>query len=336
MTYYIRIRGKAFGPFDEKQLLSMKDQRKLNRVSEVSQDKIVWQTASELKFLFPESEPQPQPEPQQQQQQPVQQPTRPTRPTPISVPLAANPNPKSSRTKWRIVAISAILLLITGTIGLVFVIKNTSTATSDESPSQASQEKQQASEQTKPEQKEPETKNTEEIVELVEQSVARIEGQYGGGTGFLIRPAVLVTNRHVIDEEFLELTKIYFPSADSYQKGPYATKLLYIDPEFDIAFLSVETKLPPLQMAKDHQFKRGQEILAIGSPSGLENAVNIGVLSSQKEFDGQQYYQLGISINPGNSGGPVISRNANVIGIATLKSSVQEGIAYCIPCAEIL
>ncbi|MDR1963108.1 MAG: hypothetical protein LBQ50_04970 [Planctomycetaceae bacterium] len=59
MQYYIRFRGKAFGPFGEKQLLLMKAQRKLSRTSEVSEDKIVWQSASELNFLFPEPLPEP-------------------------------------------------------------------------------------------------------------------------------------------------------------------------------------------------------------------------------------------------------------------------------------
>ena len=177
---------------------------------------------------------------------------------------------------------------------------------------------------------------TEEIVEKVEQSIARIEGQYSSGTGFLIRPRILATNYHVISKEFLERAKIVFPSVSEKQKGPFNAKLLYADADRDIAFLGVESTLPVLSLAKEHQFKRGQDIIVVGSPGELENAVNIGVLSSEKEIDNQKYYQLGISINPGNSGGPVMNRNGSVIGIATLKSTEQEGIAYCIPVAHVL
>lgn len=55
MTYFIRIRGKAFGPFDEEQLLNMKSQGKLSKIAEVSENKTDWQPAESLEFLFPKT-----------------------------------------------------------------------------------------------------------------------------------------------------------------------------------------------------------------------------------------------------------------------------------------
>jgi len=176
---------------------------------------------------------------------------------------------------------------------------------------------------------------TEEIIELVEQSVARIEGPKSSGSGFLIQPQILATNYHVIDDMMTEQIQIQFPSAEGIAKGPFNAELLYADPGRDIALLRVETTLPPLPLAENHQFRRGQDIIAIGSPGKLENAVNIGVLSSERVIEGHQFYQLGIAINSGNSGGPIIDRQGNVIGIATLKSANQESIAYCIPLADV-
>ena len=176
---------------------------------------------------------------------------------------------------------------------------------------------------------------TEEIIELVEQSVARIEGPISSGSGFLIRPKILSTNYHVIDDMFIEQVKIFFPSADGSTRGPFGAELLYANPGRDIALLRVETNLPALSLAENHEFRRGQDIIAIGSPGNLENAVNIGVLSSERVIDSHTYYQLGISINSGNSGGPIIDRQGNVIGIATLKAAKQEGIAYCIQLADV-
>jgi len=54
MTYFIRIRGKAFGPFDEEQLLNMKSQGKLGKTTEVSENKTDWQPAETLDFLYPQ------------------------------------------------------------------------------------------------------------------------------------------------------------------------------------------------------------------------------------------------------------------------------------------
>ncbi|MDR2170303.1 MAG: GYF domain-containing protein [Planctomycetaceae bacterium] len=52
MAYYIRIHGKAFGPFDESELQEMKSKGKLNRNSEISVNKVDWQQALEFNFLF--------------------------------------------------------------------------------------------------------------------------------------------------------------------------------------------------------------------------------------------------------------------------------------------
>ncbi len=53
MPYFINIRGKAFGPFDEAALANMKTQGKLSRATEVSENKVDWFPAESLDFLFP-------------------------------------------------------------------------------------------------------------------------------------------------------------------------------------------------------------------------------------------------------------------------------------------
>ena len=58
MSYFIRIRGKVFGPFDDTQLATMKTNGKLGRNTEVSDNKVDWQPAeSVLSDLFPPSTP---------------------------------------------------------------------------------------------------------------------------------------------------------------------------------------------------------------------------------------------------------------------------------------
>jgi len=184
---------------------------------------------------------------------------------------------------------------------------------------------------------------TAQVVAKVEHAIARIEGPGGSGSGFLIRPGILVTNHHVITDarDRLNISQINnnfkarFPSAPEGKQGPYSVRFFTTDEDRDLAFLRVETDLSPISLAEDHQFTRGQDIIVIGSPGDLENAVNIGVLSSVSEIGGQTYYQLGIAVNPGNSGGPVIDREGNVIGVVTLKSRIQESVAYCVPIADV-
>jgi S1-C subfamily serine protease len=107
----------------------------------------------------------------------------------------------------------------------------------------------------------------------------------------------------------------------------------------DLAFLRVRTDVPPLRLAERHEFKRGQSITVIGSPGVgplvMENAVTQGVLSTQTQIEGQDYYQSSISINPGNSGGPVFDKFGEVIGVVRLKATQQEGIAFCVPLKDL-
>jgi S1-C subfamily serine protease len=180
----------------------------------------------------------------------------------------------------------------------------------------------------------------EEICEVRAKSVALIRAHKSSGTGFLVRPNILATNAHVIELSLEPGLKLYFPTAGEAGKKPLSAKLLYFDHKRDLAFLKISSKLEPLEINETYKFKGGQRVTVIGNPSVgeliLRNAVSSGLMSSETELRGKDYYQLSISVNPGNSGGPVFDSKGLVIGIVTLKASQQEGIALCIPAQDIL
>ncbi len=183
--------------------------------------------------------------------------------------------------------------------------------------------------------------STEEIVARTEPSVALIKGSTGSGTGFIVRPGIVVTNKHVVENEILNTLTVHFPSAEVAQQGPFRPTLLYESPDRDIAFLAIDSTLPPLPVAESYVFRRGQEVIVIGSPglgdqTVLQNAISRGVMSTKTTFDGKEFYQLGISINPGNSGGPAIDMTGKVVGVVTLKASKKEGLGFCIPPDQLL
>lgn len=351
MSYFIRLRDKIYGPFDEARLKKMRDTGKIGRTTDISEDGIVWQPAGASGILYPSTRPSTpsavvvEPEPWfysvdgSEGYGPVSESViveslrsgrlgqgsyvwregeraRPLRSVPeFSVFFPDRAAPSSMSNPVLLFGIVAVSFLAMACIVVGIMLVRGGSSTSGPSVSSSS--------------------STEKIIEKAEPSVARIQGEHGSGTGFLIQPGILATNQHVIDGELIERVKIHFPSVSDHRKGPYDTKLLYYDADRDIAFLEIKSALPSLSLVENHRFKRGQDIIAIGSPGALENAVNIGVLSSEVVIDDQDYYQLGISINPGNSGGPVLDRRGRVIGIATLKSGIQEGIAFCIPAADI-
>jgi S1-C subfamily serine protease len=180
--------------------------------------------------------------------------------------------------------------------------------------------------------------NMEKIVARAEPSVAFIKGRFSSGTGFVFRPGVIATNKHVISMELIDHLQIRFPSAKD--SGPFSAELIYEDPDRDLAFLSVRSKAAALSVARQHAFRRGEEVIVIGNPGVtdevvLKNAVSRGVVSTETTINGHDYYQLGISINGGNSGGPVLNSTGQVIGIVTLKASEKEGIGFCIPLNDL-
>jgi S1-C subfamily serine protease len=182
--------------------------------------------------------------------------------------------------------------------------------------------------------------STAQIVARCEPSVALVKGKASSGTGFLIRRGLVATNAHVIDHEFLSDLEVRFPSAPAGLKGPSRAELLYEDKRRDLAFLAVESGLRPLDIAPTYRFVKGEDIIVIGNPGlgdeiVLENAISRGVMSSKAVLEGLNYLQLSIAINPGNSGGPVFDSAGRVIGVATLKSTKAEALAFCIPIKDV-
>ena len=53
--YYVRIRGKVFGPLEEKQIVDMVRQGKLGRMNEISNDSRQWVRADEFEQFFPKA-----------------------------------------------------------------------------------------------------------------------------------------------------------------------------------------------------------------------------------------------------------------------------------------
>jgi S1-C subfamily serine protease len=165
------------------------------------------------------------------------------------------------------------------------------------------------------------------VIERAKQSVALIKGKNGSGSGFVVRPTIVATNSHVINEEYIENLSIQFLSADRPDAPEFKVKLLYEDRRRDLALLLVESTIPkPLPLAQIKELPTGLPIVAIGNPSKLTkkwaiqeiNRVSEGTVDSLVSWDRQPFYHLKADIAPGNSGGPVLdARTGDVIGVVT-------------------
>jgi len=179
-------------------------------------------------------------------------------------------------------------------------------------------------------------------------SVVNIQNnqEVGSGSGFFYKAdsqnAFLMTNHHVIAGA--NSIKIILNNGDV-----VAGKVIGSDSKTDIAVISIEisnnTKI--IQLGDDTELQIGEEVLAIGSPLGIEfsGTATQGIISGTKRSIGldstgdgrtdsyMRVLQTDAAINPGNSGGPLFNTQGKVIGVNSAKISDRsvEGIAFAIP-----
>jgi S1-C subfamily serine protease len=158
------------------------------------------------------------------------------------------------------------------------------------------------------------------------------------GSGFFIDPrGYLITNYHVIasevDPEYEGYSRLYIRLPGKYDEKIPA-KVIGYDRLFDIALLKVPIEPPfvfPFTGKKD--LKPGTDILAIGSPVGLDMTITSGIISAV----GRRFLQIGdalqvdVPVNPGSSGGPLVTRSGLLVGVIFAGLPQFQGINFAIP-----
>ncbi len=153
----------------------------------------------------------------------------------------------------------------------------------------------------------------EDLVREVLPAVVVLETTVGSGSGFFVRPGLLITNRHVIAGE-------YDVSVKTSDGKSHKAKVYGMAKDFDLALVRIDGAPPPyptLGLASASEVRVGQEVVAVGSPLGLQNTVTRGIVSAIRTENGVTLVQSDAAINPGNSGGPLLDRFGRVIGVNT-------------------
>jgi hypothetical protein len=166
----------------------------------------------------------------------------------------------------------------------------------------------------------------EDVISRSMPAVVRVEAGGGFGSGFYVAPDTILTNVHVVGGSSSVTIRRIDGSTISARVDSTA-------PEFDIAIVRIGTPdpaQPTLTMGSGIQARAGQEIIALGTPLGLQNTVTRGIVSAVRAVNGVTLVQTDAAINPGNSGGPLLDRTGSVIGIATMgmRSAVAQGLSF--------
>jgi serine protease Do len=165
----------------------------------------------------------------------------------------------------------------------------------------------------------------------------------GNGSGVVISAdGFILTSEHVIrDSTEIEVTLA--------TRKKYKAKVVGSDPRRDLAVIRIEAKdLPVARLGDAAQLRRGQFVLALGSPFGFgrdgQASLSFGIVSGTgrailgigRELD--RYYgnliQTDAAVNPGNSGGPLINLDGEVVGINAVISSQtgsSDGVGFAVP-----
>lgn len=156
------------------------------------------------------------------------------------------------------------------------------------------------------------------------------------GSGFLVsNDGKVVTNYHVIQSATSGTVR--FADGASY----VVEGLVASDQEKDLAVLKIKTtsnEFRFLSLGNSDRVEVGEQVVAIGSPLGLEETVSPGFISGVREANGLKLLQTTAPISPGNSGGALINLVGEVVGVPTLsltsvrqKSTMSQNLNFAVP-----
>ncbi|MFT8274009.1 DegQ family serine endoprotease [Kerstersia gyiorum] len=159
----------------------------------------------------------------------------------------------------------------------------------------------------------------------------------GIGSGFIVSDdGYILTNNHVVEGA----TDIFVTFTDGRE---VKARLIGADARTDVAVIKVDDQkdLQPLAIGDSNKLRKGQWVLAIGSPFGLESTVTSGIVSAigRETGDYLPFIQTDVAVNPGNSGGPLINLDGEAVGINSqivTRSGGFIGISLAIPIDEAM
>jgi S1-C subfamily serine protease len=113
------------------------------------------------------------------------------------------------------------------------------------------------------------------------------------------------------------------------------------DAHHDLAALSIQAKnLPTITLGDSRLLQPGQWVLALGHPWGVAGAVTAGIViatGAPPEIPSNrgEFIQVGLHLRPGHSGGPLVDGQGRLIGINTMITGPEVGLAVPIHVVKV-
>lgn len=150
---------------------------------------------------------------------------------------------------------------------------------------------------------------------------------FGQGSGIIMtEDGYIITNAHVIESAKLAII-VHLRSGEEYNATVVGS-----DVKSDLAIIKINAdKLTPAKFGNSDSVAMGEQVVAIGSPAGMESSVTTGIVSGlnrmikvEDDNISMSCIQIDAAINPGNSGGALLNMWGEVIGITSSKMEAME------------
>ncbi len=166
------------------------------------------------------------------------------------------------------------------------------------------------------------------LVDNVKASLVEVrDGRGGGAAGTIWHPdGLVVTNAHIIGRG--SRASVTLPDGCKCR-----TSVLAVDRERDLAALSIEAGgLRPIALGDSRALRPGQFVMALGHPWGVKGVATAGVImAAAPEYlrisYGQDLVAVNVPLRPGNSGGPLVDVDGRLVGINTMMTGRDTGLA---------
>jgi Trypsin-like peptidase domain/Colicin V production protein len=156
------------------------------------------------------------------------------------------------------------------------------------------------------------------------------------GSGWAVRPNLIVTNAHVVaGADDTTVTTQSGVELDA--------TAVYYQPEDDLALLRVEGELPTLPMASGG--REGAEAAVLGYPENGPYTVTPARVGETRQTLSEDSYgrgpirrtitALGGDVRSGNSGGPLLGKDGKVVGIVFAATTSGPRGGFAVPVSEV-
>ena len=163
-------------------------------------------------------------------------------------------------------------------------------------------------------------------------------GSGGLGSGFFVRPDVVMTNYHVVKE-------LKFAEMKLHDGRETFGKVMAKDVRLDLALIKVQSRGKPVEFFRENKLPLGSTVEVIGHPHRYEFAITRGIISAVRKMrdinikSGKKvmFVQIDAPTSPGNSGGPVFLKD-RVVSVVSFGNNLPgaENLNFTIHYSEAL